>query len=60
MDVLAINELGRALYAPIFDQPGRPTNLARFAFLDDRASRGDRIPVMPWRLGAPEQSASSQ
>jgi transcriptional regulator with XRE-family HTH domain len=39
LDVLAINALGRALYAPVFDDPmsGRPANLARFAFLDPRS-----------------------
>jgi transcriptional regulator with XRE-family HTH domain len=38
LDILAINQLGRALYAPVFDDPGRPANLARFAFLDPRAT----------------------
>jgi len=37
LDVLAINPLGRALYAPVFDSPARPPNLARFCFLDPRA-----------------------
>jgi transcriptional regulator with XRE-family HTH domain len=42
LDLLAINALGRALYAPVFDDPvsndsGRPANLARFNFLDPRA-----------------------
>jgi hypothetical protein len=34
LDVLAINALGRALYAPAFADSGRPANLARFCFLD--------------------------
>jgi transcriptional regulator with XRE-family HTH domain len=34
LDILAINQLGRALYAPVFDDPHRPANLARFNFLD--------------------------
>ena len=34
LDVLAINPLGRALYSPVFDDPARPANLARFCFLD--------------------------
>ncbi len=38
LDVLAINALGRALYAPVFDDPQRPANLARFNFLDPRAA----------------------
>jgi transcriptional regulator with XRE-family HTH domain len=38
LDVLAINSLGEALYAPVFDDPARPANLARFCFLDPRAA----------------------
>ncbi|WP_436532649.1 helix-turn-helix transcriptional regulator [Actinoplanes sp. HUAS TT8] len=34
LDVLAINTLGRALYAPVFEDPTRPANMARFCFLD--------------------------
>jgi transcriptional regulator with XRE-family HTH domain len=37
MDVLAANNLGRALYSPVFDDPRRPANIARFQFLDPRA-----------------------
>lgn len=37
LDLLAVNALGRALYAPVFDEPGGPANLARFNFLDPRA-----------------------
>jgi transcriptional regulator with XRE-family HTH domain len=47
LDVLAINALGRALYAPVFDDAvsnasvsdgsGRTANLARFNFLDPRS-----------------------
>ena len=33
-DLLAANTLGRALYAPVFDSPEQPANVARFAFLD--------------------------
>jgi hypothetical protein len=39
-DVLAANQLGRALYAPVFDQmlpAGQRPNTARFIFLDPRA-----------------------
>jgi transcriptional regulator with XRE-family HTH domain len=38
LDVLAVNRLGHALYSPVFDDPARPVNLARFAFLDPRAT----------------------
>jgi transcriptional regulator with XRE-family HTH domain len=37
LDILAANQLGRALYAPIFDDPIKPPNHARFLFLDRRA-----------------------
>ena len=34
MDLVAINALGRAFYAPMIGDGGRPVNLARFQFLD--------------------------
>ncbi|MEU6089586.1 helix-turn-helix transcriptional regulator [Streptomyces sp. NPDC047085] len=37
LDLLATNRLGRALYAPVHDDPTRPVNLARFRFLNPRA-----------------------
>ena len=37
LDVLAANPLGRALYAPVFDEPVRTPNLAWFCFLDRRS-----------------------
>jgi hypothetical protein len=37
LDVLTANRLGYALYSPVFEDPVRPANLARFAFLDPRA-----------------------
>jgi transcriptional regulator with XRE-family HTH domain len=37
LDVLATTQLGYALYAPVFDDPARPANLARFCFLDPAA-----------------------
>ena len=36
-DVLAVNTLGAALYAPVFDDPVRPANTARFTFLSPQA-----------------------
>ncbi|WP_216842586.1 helix-turn-helix transcriptional regulator [Arthrobacter sp. NEB 688] len=38
-DVLAANDLGRALYSPLYEQagPGRTPNSARFVFLDPTA-----------------------
>ncbi|UKA58629.1 helix-turn-helix transcriptional regulator [Arthrobacter sp. FW306-2-2C-D06B] len=44
-DFLAGNRLGRALYVPIFVDPRRPGNTARFLFLDPRA--GDFYPDWP-------------
>jgi transcriptional regulator with XRE-family HTH domain len=37
LDILAINDLGRALYSEAFEDPARPVNLARFAFLNRRS-----------------------
>ena len=39
LDILAANHLGRALYAPVFDDAGSQLpNMARFIFLNARAS----------------------
>src|ERR687898_1906252 len=37
LDVIAANALGEAFFAPHFDDPARPVNNARFAFLNPRA-----------------------
>lgn len=37
LDILAANQLGTALYSPLFANPVRPVNHARFVFLDDRS-----------------------
>jgi transcriptional regulator with XRE-family HTH domain len=37
LDVLATNPLAQALYAPLFADPARPANLARFTFLNPHA-----------------------
>ena len=39
LDVLASNDLGRALYAPIYEEVTEPPNNARFLFLNPRASQ---------------------
>lgn len=36
-DILAANRMGRALYAPVFDDPRRPVNTARFTYLNPAA-----------------------
>lgn len=37
-DVLATNQLGRALYAPVLADPRRPANTARFVYLNREAA----------------------
>jgi hypothetical protein len=37
LDLLAANELGRALFSELYAGPARPVNTARFVFLDSRA-----------------------
>ena len=37
LDVLAANHLGYTVFSPMFGQPGRPANIARFIFLDPAA-----------------------
>ncbi len=37
LDVLAANQLGRAVFAPLFDTTARTPNIARFIFLDPAA-----------------------
>ena len=43
LDILAANQLGRALFSELYAAPARPVNTARFVFLDPRAeaSYGD-------------------
>jgi transcriptional regulator with XRE-family HTH domain len=38
LDILAANDLGVALYSPIYADPARPANNARFVFLDPNAT----------------------
>ena len=37
LDVLSANQLGYALYSPVFTSSAQPVNLARFIFLDPRS-----------------------
>ncbi|QFZ19789.1 helix-turn-helix transcriptional regulator [Saccharothrix syringae] len=39
LDLLAVNSLARAFYAPLYADPQRPPNLARFQFLDPASHR---------------------
>ncbi|WP_370616965.1 helix-turn-helix transcriptional regulator [Mumia sp. Pv 4-285] len=38
-DILAMNPLARALYAPVFEDPRRPANTTRFVYLHPEAAR---------------------
>lgn len=38
LDILAANDLGVALYSPVYADPARPANNARFVFLDPHAT----------------------
>ncbi|MCI1748152.1 MAG: helix-turn-helix transcriptional regulator [Acidipropionibacterium sp.] len=37
MDLLSVNLLARAFYKELYEMPGQPPNIARHAFLDERA-----------------------
>jgi hypothetical protein len=38
-DIVAINQLGRALYSPVLADPRRPANTTRFVYLDPTAEQ---------------------
>ena len=38
LDILSANDLGLALFSPIYAEPARPANSARFVFLDPEAT----------------------
>lgn len=60
LDILAANELGRALFSELYDAPARPVNNARFVFLDPRAETffgdwervaGECVAILRWAAG---------
>jgi transcriptional regulator with XRE-family HTH domain len=60
LDILAANELGRALFSELYATPGRPVNNARFVFLDPRAetfysdwarAASDTVAILHWAAG---------
>jgi transcriptional regulator with XRE-family HTH domain len=60
LDLLAANELGRALFSELYAAPARPVNNARFVFLDPRAeafyrdwdrAAGDTVAILRWAAG---------
>ncbi len=57
LDILAANELGRALFSELYAAPARPVNNARFVFLDPRAETfygewervaGECVAILRW------------
>jgi hypothetical protein len=60
LDILAANELGRALFSELYAAPARPVNNARFVFLDPRAETfygdwervaGECVAILRWAAG---------
>jgi transcriptional regulator with XRE-family HTH domain len=60
LDLLAANELGRALFSELYAAPARPVNSARFVFLDPRAEMfygdwervaGECVAILRWAVG---------
>lgn len=39
LDIVGVNDLGRAVYSPMYERFPHPVNTARFFFLDEEASR---------------------
>ncbi|MEZ2388533.1 helix-turn-helix transcriptional regulator [bacterium RCC_150] len=56
LDVVAINELGRAMYSAAYEDPARPMNFARFAFLNRRSHTA----YPDWNLAADTSVAMLQ
>jgi transcriptional regulator with XRE-family HTH domain len=60
LDLLAANQLGRALFSELYAAPARPVNSARFVFLDPRAETfyddwervaGECVAILRWATG---------
>jgi transcriptional regulator with XRE-family HTH domain len=60
LDILAANQLGRALFSELYAMPARPVNNARFVFLDPRAEvfygdwervAGECVAILRWAAG---------
>ncbi len=48
-DILAMNQLARALYSPVLEDPRRPANTTRFVYLRPDAARGALRRLRPGR-----------
>ena len=63
-DVLAMNQLARALYSPVLEDPRRPANTTRFVYLRPEAPREScsstttRSPATPQRCSASRPGAT--
>src|SRR6266513_3167994 len=60
LDILAANQLGRALFSELYAAPARPVNNARFVFLDPEAEvfygdwervAGECVAILRWAAG---------
>jgi hypothetical protein len=55
LDILAANQIGRALFSELYAAPARPVNNARFVFLDPRAETfrvaGECVAILRWAAG---------
>ena len=60
LDLLAANQLGRALFSEMYATPARPVNNARFVFLDPKAEAffadwetvaGECVAILRWAAG---------
>jgi transcriptional regulator with XRE-family HTH domain len=60
LDILAANQLGRALFSELYVAPARPVNSARFVYLDPRAEAfygdwervaGECVAILRWAAG---------
>jgi hypothetical protein len=60
LDLLAANQLGRALFSELYAAPARPVNSARFVYLDPRAETfygdwervaGECVAILRWAAG---------
>jgi transcriptional regulator with XRE-family HTH domain len=69
LDILAANQLGRALFSELYAAPARPVNNARFVFLDPRAETfygdwervaGECVAILRWPWAVTRTTATFQ
>ena len=68
LDILAVNQLGRALFSELYAAPARPVNNARFVFLDPQAEAfygdwqrvaGECVAILRWAAGRATDGSSA-